>query len=252
MKYLIAAIMVVIATVALLIQSPWSVSTGLRSRYSADNKFGTNSNVGTSFEDVWTNSGAKVYLSAAETLAVEGGATDDAGMAGALTVKLIGLDGSFAEIEETVTMNGTTPVNTVSSFLRVARMFVITAGSGGGNEGIILAKDSGGNVIAQIEIDENQTLQTHFTVPAGKTMIIGKMFGDVGKNDDATFRLRVRELGEVFQTKFSFGVFQGDVQHDFENTLLVPEKSDVVIQAKSLMGAVITSAGWNFILRDDL
>lgn len=251
MKRISLIAVIIISAILLTSQTPWSVATGLRSRYTADNKFGQNSAVGTSFEDVWTNSGAKTYLSSAETLAVEGGATDDAGMAGALTVTLIGLDGDYNPVEETVTMNGTTPVDTTATFLRLNRMFVVTAGSGGGNAGVIIAKDAGANVIGQIEIAVNQTLQTHFTVPAGKTMIIGKMFGDVGKNDDATFRLRVRAPGEVFQTKFNFGIFQADAQHDFENTLLVAEKSDVVVQAKSAAGGVVASAGWNFVLRDN-
>ena len=251
MKRISLIAVIIISAILLVAQTPWSVSTGLRSRYSSDNKFGENTAVGTSFEDVWTNSGAKTYLASAEVMAVEGGSTDDAGMAGALTVKLIGLDGSFNPVEETVTMDGTTPVDTTATFIRLNRMFVVTAGSGGGNAGIIIAKDTSANVIGQIEIGENQTLQTHFTVPAGKTMIIGKMFGDVGKNDDATFRLRVRLQGEVFRTRFSFGLFQGDAQHDFENTMLIPEKSDVAIQAKSAAGGVDASAGWNFVLRDN-
>jgi hypothetical protein len=126
-------------------------------------------------------------------------------------------------------------------------MSVLTAGSGAENAGTITIS-SGANVISEIPVGENQTLQTHFAVPADKTVVLSLLFMNVGKNDDATFRLRVRPFGSVFQTKLKIVVFASDVAHPYGFALSIAGKSDIVLQAKASTGSIRCAGGYNFVL----
>jgi hypothetical protein len=71
---------------------------------------------------------------------------------------------------------------------------------------------------------------------------------NVGKNDDANFRLRVRPFGSVFQTKLKIVVFQGDIAHPYDFALSVAGKSDIVLQAEAGTGGIRCAGGYNFVL----
>jgi len=103
-------------------------------------KFGNNPEVADSVETVWPQGGLYSYLTSASVLKVSSSSTDDTSAGtGARTVELFGLDGDYNEISEVVTLNGQTAVNTTQSYLRINRMVVRSAGSGGANAGIIYA-----------------------------------------------------------------------------------------------------------------
>ena len=183
MKRLVTIALVLIGAVLLSGQAQWNVLTGQRATYAANNKFGMNEAVGTSFEDIWTNSGTFTYLTSAATFTIESSSSNDDGDpvgTGARTVEVIGLDGDYVEITETITLNGMSQVTSSTSFLRITRMVVRSAGNTGSNVGTIQAKDGSANVLSEIAATDNQTLQIHFTVPAGKTMYVGNMFAYVG------------------------------------------------------------------------
>ena len=134
------------------------VSRGQISWHETVFQFGINNAVGTSFETIWTASSVYSYLAAASVLKISSGSADDASAGtGARTIRINGLDANYAEISETVILNGQTAVNTVNSYLRVSSLIVLTAGSGGVNAGILYAGTgtvtSGvpQNVFAQIE-----------------------------------------------------------------------------------------------------
>jgi hypothetical protein len=100
----------------------WSV-TG-----SVNTKFGYNATTNTTAETIWTQSNAYTWNSAAqlELTSTDADDTDTTG-AGARTVTIEGLDANYAEITETVDMNGQTAdagSTTTASFLRVNRMYV--------------------------------------------------------------------------------------------------------------------------------
>ena len=101
-------------------------------------KFGNNTIVGNSLETIWAEGGLYSYLTAATVLKVSSSSTDDTSAGtGARTVELSGLDADYNEISDLVTLNGQTPVNTTKLFLRINRMVVRSAGSGGVNAGVI-------------------------------------------------------------------------------------------------------------------
>lgn len=101
-------------------------------------------------------------------------ANDTAAGTGARTVRITYLDQTGAgPFTETVTLNGTTYVNTVATNICfIEEISVLTAGSTGSNVGILTLKAAtagGGATIATINATNNQTFFCHHYVPTGKT-----------------------------------------------------------------------------------
>jgi hypothetical protein len=96
---------------------------------------------------------------------------DSSAGTGAQTVTLNGLNTSFAAVSETVTMNGTTAVNTVgTTYAFIENMVVATVGTTGGNVGtveIFTATAGGGSIWGSIAAQDNQTFWAHHYVPSG-------------------------------------------------------------------------------------
>ena len=93
-----------------------AVAKGDFTGYSNVSKFGYNPTVGSSdYESIWEGSNAYPWMSAADQLEVlSSSANDTSAGTGARTVELQGLDSSWNLLTETVTMNGTSAVTTLS------------------------------------------------------------------------------------------------------------------------------------------
>lgn len=166
---------------------------------------GVNKDVDAGTEDIWDGGGAYTGqpVGSAEALnIVSGSANDDTGGTGARTLRVEGLDASGAYVEETVTLDGTTPVVTASTWLRVLRAFILTAGSGGTNAGAITIKHNvtTANVFTVIEAGRGQMSAAAVTVPAGRTGKItswgGQVYGlSATAAGEGMLRLKVRPAG---------------------------------------------------------
>lgn len=214
-------------------------------------KFGNNAEVADSTETIWQQGGLYSYLSAASVLKVSSSSANDTSAGtGARTVELFGLDGDYNEINELVTLNGQTAVNTTQSYLRINRMIVRSAGSGGYNAGIIYAGTGTvttgvpANIYATINGDgSNQTLMALWTVPAGYTGYLMQydVSNGTSSNTPAVCKMTLvaRPYGEVFQSKDVKSLTTG--MH-IENTLDVPikfaEKTDIEVRAVSSSASV--------------
>lgn len=104
-------------------------------------------------------------------------ANDSSAGTGARTIMIEYYDNTGAgPFFETVTMNGTTPVNTVATNIRfVEQIKVVTVGSTGSNVGIITlfnATAGGGGAIGTIGATNNRTFWAHHYVPLNKIMNI--------------------------------------------------------------------------------
>jgi len=214
-------------------------------------KFGNNPQVADSIETIWSQGGLYSYLSTATVLKVSSSSANDTSAGtGAGTVELFGLDGDYNEISEVVTLNGQTAVDTTQSYLRINRMIVRSAGSGGANAGIIYAGTGTvttgvpANIYATINGDgTNQTLMAIWTVPAGYTgyLVQYDVSNGTTSNTPAVCKLLLvaRPYGEVFQTKDVKSLTTG--MH-IENTLILPvaftEKTDIEVRAISSSASV--------------
>jgi hypothetical protein len=115
----------------------------------------------TGFIAVWENNSAYVFPSVASTMLVTSSSASDT----AVTILISGLNASYVQITESVTLTGTTAVTTTNSFFRINSV-VTTAGNA---VGTIYVKDAGGVTYAQINIGNGKTNMSIFTVPAGYT-----------------------------------------------------------------------------------
>ena len=117
------------------------ISKGNISKHSDYGCFGINADIdiATVPEDIQDAGGVFVPPTTYRVHAiVSADANDTSAGTGARTVKIFGVV-STGLAEETIIMNGTTPVNTVNSYTDIYRMVIYTAGSGLTNAGIITA-----------------------------------------------------------------------------------------------------------------
>jgi hypothetical protein len=215
-------------------------------------KFGNNTSVGNTLETVWAEGGLYSYLTSASVLKVSSSSTADTSAGtGARTVQLFGLDTNYDEINETVTLNGQTAVNTTKEYLRINRMVVRSAGTGGANAGVIYAGTGTvttgvpANVYASVNgiTGANQSLMALWTVPAGYTAYILQydISNGTTSNTPAVCKmvLAIRPYGEVFQSKDVKSLTTGmHVEETFSIPLKVEEKSDIEVRAISSSGSV--------------
>jgi hypothetical protein len=225
-------------------------------------KYGFNATVTTSNDTIWFEEGSYTWSSAAVKLKISSdNAADDAASTGAKTVTVEGLDGNYAEISETVTMDGTTPVETDATFLRTHRMFVATAGTGLTNTGVIYAADTGDTygtpgvpdtatgIRSTIGASEGQTLQAFYTVPAGYTAYLMQVSaGSVDGTNATTITLRTRVQGGAFRTKQKFIVFKGTEVMRHEIPLVIAEKTDIEMLGDAATGTTDVAADFDLIL----
>lgn len=103
-------------------------------------------------------------------------ASDTSAGTGAQQVTINYLDTSFVSHSETVTLNGTTAVNTVGTNIAfIESMVVAQVGTGGGNAGtinIFTTTAGGGSIWGSIATGDNQTFWAHHYVPSGVTCYI--------------------------------------------------------------------------------
>jgi len=206
-------------------------------------KFGFNPDINSIEETIWDQGGIYSYPASAIQIKVSStSANDTAAGTGARTVTVSGLDESYSEAEETVSLNGQTEVLTNTTFIRVFRAFVETAGSSGTAAGNIYMGNgvvSGGvpaTVYAKILLGENQTLMAVWTVPAGYTGYLTKI--DVGTgtsniNQYIKARIIQRSFGGVFRTATKITLQTGLITLNFSNPIVFSEKTDIEARAVS-------------------
>lgn len=224
-------------------------------------KFGFNPDIDDSLETVWAQGGLYSYLSSASVLTVSSSSTADTSAGtGARTVQLYGLDTGYNEIDEIVTLNGQTAVNTTNSFLRINRMVVRSAGTGEQNAGVVYAGTgtvtSGVpvNKYATIAVGDNQTLMALWTVPAGHTAYLNQTHVTAActtSNKLLTVTVVARPYEEVFQVKDKFGiqVDGGDIHQYYHFPIKFSEKTDIEVRAIADAGSanVEVTAGLDIV-----
>jgi hypothetical protein len=252
--------------ITLVRTSPFSdfglgIAAGDIPNYSVVHKFGRNSDIDVGLtEDIWDGGNTYPFLTSAATLDVTSdNANDTSAGTGARTVKIIGLDSSYDDLTETVSMNGLTIVTTTASFLRVNRILVLTAGVTGSNEGTISVKDNS-TVLGQVKPEINQSLMAVYTVPNATTGFITRFSGSCipditgsGFRDGELF-LKIRELSAVFQTKNAIGLSsRGNsfIDFDYETPLIAPAKSDIKMSYSAHQNNTKVLGSFEIVVRAD-
>lgn len=149
---------------------------------------GNNGGPTTTFEALWKESAAYSPLTAAMSTpyCASSDANDTSAGTGARTIRVTGINTSFAKFTETVTMNGTTSVNLATTNVQfIYKLEVLTAGSGGLNAGIIqcgTGANTGGDPAVThaylsassdtvVTADRNVSTMFFYAVPDNSTLV---------------------------------------------------------------------------------
>ena len=169
---------VIVAAEPTIAQVPFddAVAFGLVDGYSIVNKFGHNGAVAAGGGDIWSGGGTYAFYptSAQAMSVVSSSGADDAASTGAHTVIFYGLDEDWLEANETVTMDGATPVALTNTYRRMYRGVVLTIGTAESNVGNISVTNSAGIVGVYIAAEDGQSQQAIYTIPAGKSALFKK------------------------------------------------------------------------------
>ena len=211
---------------------------------------GFNATVGTTYETVWSESTVYAYLTSASVIEISSSsANDTAAGTGARTVTIYGLDASYNQISETVTLNGTSAVNTTLSYLRVFHLLVNTAGSGGAAAGTIYAGTgalTAGKpaVVYGVYTADGGSTAAIYTVPAGYTGYIFDFLTSSGcttANAYTNVGLYARPFGGVFDNTIQGRCSNGN---SFNVPLNFPlaftEKTDIEIRTSATSASNVT------------
>ena len=174
-----------------------NVSRGLTPGVSYDIKFGRNGDIDTGAEEDVINQGGNIfYPTTARTLSiVSADENDDSGSTGCESVTVVGLDANYDVATETVTLDGTTPVVTTTSFIRATRMFCRSCGSSGENEGAITATyTTDAQTALVIAAGVGQSEFGALTIPDGKVMLPLEVSGSVVKSSGGANAVRAARL----------------------------------------------------------
>jgi hypothetical protein len=222
-------------------------------------QFGINNAVGTTNETVWIGSNLYTFPAAAAILSISSSdVADTAAGTGARTVLIEGLNAAYEAVSEVVSLNGQTGVNTTNSYLRVNKMIVLTAGSGGTSAGFIYAGTGTitagvpAVVVNQTGLLANETESGFYSVPAGYTAFINMWTmssGNTTPDEWTRFTLRVRPFGGVFGIKASYHIAaSGIYECKAAYPLPIPEKADLDILASTSDGSALASTQLQIIL----
>jgi hypothetical protein len=220
------------------------VAQGQISYHESIFKFGFNSDVDDSLETVWAQGGLYSYLSAASTLYISSSSTaDDVAGTGARTATVSGLDANYDEVSVTVDLDGQNGVQLgdASNWIRVNRITVDTAGSGGQNAGVLYVGTEASptvgvptNKYATVAIGDNQTLMALWTVPRNFEAYLLQVDVTVAttqNNKYCTSSLVARPYGGVFQVKDKFVKAESSHHQEYSIPLKFDEKTDIEIRA---------------------
>ena len=256
-----------IGTQPTVAQVPWkvAVAAGDVSGWSAVNKFGNNSTADTG-DTVWGGDGVYAFFptNAQSVSAVSTDADDTSGGTGARTVIFYGLDSNWDEINETVTLNGATPVALTNTYIRMFRGVVLTAGSSDNNEGNISVTNGAGTVAIYINALDGQTQHAVYTVPNDKTAMFLKGYVGVSDGGSAVSRESVRFQWQAKPNNGVNGAWatKGEIecvndgsgwwQYEYAVPVgMLPEKTDIRIIVKTASDQLGVVGGFDLLLKDD-
>ncbi len=190
------------------------------------NIFGFNRAVGTSFETVWNDGGAYAFPSAALSMTIVSSSASDT-----MQVLVVGLDASYNEVRQTVTLNGTGSVAIPTALLRI-NSAIILSGSNVGN--ITIA--SGGVTYGYIEATLGTTQACIYTVPAGYDLYLFRITANSATTNGQKY-LFIRNVtrasnGRTLRvSEATFAMSQ--VNYDRQVPFKIEEKTDFQFEAKS-------------------
>lgn len=167
--------------------------------------------------------------------------TDDnpAGI-GAIVVVVKGLDANFDPIEENVTLNGTTPVNTVNSYIRINEMIIGVSGTNKRNVGnITIMHPTPSQILNFIPAGHSISNTAFYTVPRAHQLIITDYGFEAqqGSSKAALMSYYIRNTLNNILYKVRFSELSSSLSINLNTASVVPEKHDLLLTAERTTGS---------------
>lgn len=182
---------------------------------------------------------------------------DDANITGVTSIRITGVDSTYAEITEDIDLNGTGSKNTVNSYLRINSMVALGVGSNGSAVGNITATAAtDGTVTAKILAGKCEAQNAYYTVPLNKTGFILSSYASLPALGSVTGQLAVdvREYGKGWVSRGLLGL-SGTVvpvvPYTFPSPVVAPAKSDIRLRANTSTDNVDVIAGAQILVVAD-
>lgn len=214
-----------------------------------------NPSVSTSLVDIWGGGGNLSYPTAGETWEVlSSSANDTTAGSGAQSIIVNSLTTDYIQQTEVVALNGTTPVVLSNTHFRPDGAVALPTGAGQENAGDITIRVSGGGATRQfIPAGFGASQDTHFTVPAGKTLIGLRILSVFPKNEDGILEGSIMPFGtNTWIRSGRFSIYQNILDIPFIAKPIALEKTDIRYQVNSTnVGPIVISAVLEFELRDN-
>jgi hypothetical protein len=208
------------------------ISRGLIRGSEVRNIFGYQTAVTTNFIPAWEFVSTYAYPGSAITMTVTSASASDDGK----TLVIQGLDANYAQITNTVTLNGGGDVNTTIPFFRINDV-ILTSGTT--NVGLITIQNTGKTVnYAGIRAGDGRSQASIYTVPAGKEFYLYRI--DAFSNDStsekpALFRNFTRTAsGQEYVVARTTFANQMNIQRQIP--FRYAEKSDIQFQLRAGSG----------------
>lgn len=235
-------------------------------------KFGKNDGINSSIETVWAAGGLHYNPTTAGTVEIVSTSIEDVSTGDGLATMVIeGLDSNYDEISETIALDGTTPVTTVNSYLRVHRAYGTDLGSGATiatnpqftNLGTISGTHANlinpNDTVIYIPPNVGQTQLGLYTVPRNHTAYIyefatsaGKETVGSGTNPVATVRLlqRPNQPGTNCAWRIVDELIVKDtaIEIIYPIPLRVEELTDLEVRAFTTSDTIPVSCEFDFVL----
>lgn len=210
-------------------------------------------------EDVWDLGDDFVYLTAASQYTITSSSIEDApSMAGMPSIIVRGLDQNWNHQVEVVTLNGTTPVNTVNSYIRPSYCEGWYPGTTNPNIKCAgnITIDAGADPQMYIPAGEVITRNSMRTVPSGYNGFVqqGSVSTAIGNKGDFSVDFETRLEGNIFIPKIQLNVSSGTNVPEYYDPFLglLPEKTDIKARATSLSGtAEIRTKAIMLLIKED-
>jgi hypothetical protein len=170
-------------------------------------------------EHIWPTGGAYTYRTAAAVIAFASAEAADTTQ----TATITGLDATYAPISETITLNGTTTVNTVNSYLRVHSVELSAATAGA----------VAGGTIVTIAAGQTRWDAAIYTVPLGYiAYLVNVSAAVIADTAEVEVLARYRTNGAPFKNAYVGVVTElNNLDHTFAAPVYLPEKTDIDLQA---------------------
>ena len=218
--------------------------------------YGYNGDVDASAETVWNAGSTYTFPAAAlsSVTIVSGNSEDDTDKGGgtpgtgAWTAEIYGLDANWAYQEETVSLDGTTPVASTKSWMRIFGCEILTVGTGLTNAGNLTIADSG-TTYAYVAAGLGESQGAIYTVPAGYNLHIRRVIASSSNTDTGIF-VRYRPYGYGFRTEFQFTLTSSFISIDLDPPHSFGPQTDLEIRASSATANDIVTGQFFGILED--